>query len=236
MHIYSELDMADSFANCLKSNCIRRLPEFDFAYREVICQQGVADFVGLTSNGLLEKYKFDKLSSVDSCSQILSLLKMNSGRTFEYILKQTSLPESSLNRLLKEMLNNGYIAQNGKSYFRSIPDVSSQVNVWAFELKLSNWKRAIFQALQYKAFANYSVVVFPFEKANLLEKNIHYFKDLNVGVLLFNLQTKNNKWLFYPKKEHPISRWHSFFLIGKITNISSEENLVLCDGIQEQVY
>lgn len=224
---YSEFEMANAFEKALNNNEISRLPNFDFLFREALCQQGIADFIGLNSNGIIDVYKFDSVSSVESCSQILSLLKTNSGRTFDFLQRQTGLSTNSLSRILKEMLSNKYITIENDLFYRCISDISKQINVWAFELKLTNWKRALFQALQYKSVSNYSSVVFPFNKKNILEVNLHFFKELNVGVLLYDLENRHYKWLYYPKKEHPISKWNAFFTLGKLIQVSSDENIII---------
>ena len=226
MKIYTEFEMADSFLELLKENSLTRLPKFDYVFREVTCPQGIADFVALTSNGLMTQYSFDRVSSIESCCQILTFLKNNSGRTLKYVCSQTGLDIINAKKYIREMIHNGYVREEKGLLYRNIPDVSSHTLSWAFELKLTNWKRAIFQALQYKAFSNYSIVVFPYEKEKVLVKNIHFFKELNVGLLLFDVSEHKIKWLYYPKKDNPISKWHSFFTIGKITNQgSSEKNI-----------
>lgn len=226
MFEYTEMEMADAFSEAIKNRSVTRLPLFDCVFREVMCPQGIADFVGLTSDGLLSKYRFDRLSSIENCSRILSILKLHSGRHIEYVSLQTGLPILTLNRLLKEMESNKYIKRSGDLFYRCIPDVSTQTSAWAFELKLNNWKRAIFQALQYKAFANYSIVVFPYEKKAVIESNLHYFKELNIGVLLFDVYTRQSRWVFFPLKDRPISKWHTFFLLGKIISVSSDDNIM----------
>lgn len=224
---YSEFEMANSFEANLNKNRVPRLPSFDCLFREALCQQGIADFVGLNFNEKIDIYKFDNIYSIENYIKILSLLKKKSGRTFKYLQKQTSLSENMLLRILKEMISNKYIKVENNLYYRYVSDVSKQVNVWAFELKLANWKRALFQALQYKSISNYSIVVFPFNKQNVLNNNLHYFKELNVGVLLFDLESEQFKWLYYPKKEHPISKWNSFFTLGKLFQSSSEECVIV---------
>ena len=81
---------------------------------------------------------------------------------------------------------------------------SFDVDLWAFELKLKNWKRALYQATQYKSFSSNVFTVFPNYKKDLLEKNIHYFKNLNIGCILMNTDTNEISILNYPKKEELI--------------------------------
>lgn len=124
------------------------------------------------------------------------------------------------------MLNNGLVIEKDDLYFLAVNDDPNKNNIWAFELKLSNWKRALFQALQYKAFANYVAVVLPHEKEKVLQQNLSTFISLNVGVLLFDPKAKKAKWLRRPKKEPSISKWQTLFMLAKISNQYSKENKI----------
>ena len=75
------------------------------------------------------------------------------------------------------------------------------VDLWAFELKLKNWKRALYQATQYKAFSSNVFTIFPSYKKDLLEKNLYYFKNLNIGCILMDSDTNELTVLNYPQKE-----------------------------------
>lgn len=228
MSEFTELEMANAFECALKTSLVKGIPNFDILYREVSCQQGIPDFVGLSSAILIQNYDFSHLTATESCSIILSLLKRNSGRKKEYIKEKTALSDATLNRALKELRSNGLIVERNNLYFLSINESSQQNSIWAFELKLSNWKRALFQALQYKAFANYVAVVLPYEKENILRKNLSAFITLNVGVLLFDPKALKSKWLRRPKKESSISKWQTLFLLGRISDQHSQENKILC--------
>jgi hypothetical protein len=228
MDEFTELEMADAFEHTLKASLVKGIPNFDILYREVSCQQGIPDFVGLSSAVLIQNYDFSNLTATESCSIIMSILKRNSGRRKEYIKEKTALSDATLNRALKELLSNGLIVEKNNLYFLSINDNSQKDSIWAFELKLSNWKRALFQALQYKAFANYVAVVLPYERENILRKNLSTFITLNVGVLLFDPKGQKSKWLRRPKKEVSISKWQTLFLLGKISNQHSQENKIPC--------
>ena len=228
MDEFTELEMANAFEHALKASLVKGIPNFDILYREVSCQQGIPDFVGLSSAVLIQNYDFSNLTATESCSIIMSILKRNSGRRKEYIKEKTALSDATLNRALKELLFNGLVVEKNNLYFLSINGNSQKDSIWAFELKLSNWKRALFQALQYKAFANYVAVVLPYERENILRKNLSTFITLNVGVLLFDPKSQKSKWLRRPKKEASISKWQTLFLLGKISNQHSQENKIPC--------
>lgn len=225
MRELTELQMSIAFDNVLRSSYINGIPPFDLVYREVICQQGVADFVGLTNSNFELFNHLEELSHLESSSQILSLLKPKAGRTKSYLKSKTGLSDITLNRVLKDLCEKKYIIKSNNVYTLSDKFNFSKINIWAFELKLSNWKRASFQALQYKAFANYTVVVFPYEKETILREHRNSFRELNIGILLFDTATLKTKWILHPKKEQPISKWHTCFTLGKMANQFSQEQL-----------
>lgn len=224
---FSELDMANAFEIALRKKLIKGVPEFDVLYREVTCQQGIPDFIGLPSEENIINCDFSLLSSVESSSMILSFLKYHSGRKKAYIREKTGLSDGTLNKTLKELIANNFIVESDNLYYLSPSVAPENNNIWAFELKLSNWKRALFQSLQNKAFANYSIAVFPMEKEKILHQNIAVFTNLNVGVLLFDFSSGNSKWLRQPKKERALSKWQTLFLLGKVSSQKSQETRIL---------
>lgn len=62
------------------------------------------------------------------------------------------------------------------------------VNSWAFEMKLSNWSRALMQAYRYKAFSDISFVLLDDTYISRALTNLNRFKRANVGLASINLQ------------------------------------------------
>lgn len=220
---YSEYEMSMTFECAINKQSIKGLPSFELIFKEVPCKQGIPDFVCLSSARFIQTHDFSNLSSTESSSIILSLLKHNAGRRKSYIKKKTNISDATLNRVLRELQSNDFIIERDNLYYLSTEDVPTNDTIWAFELKLSNWKRALFQALQYKAFANYSVVVFPYEKEKVLRQNLRIFLEFNVGILLFDSKSQKAKWLRRPQKEKSISKWQTLFLLGTISKQHSDE-------------
>ena len=50
MNEFTELEMANVFEEMLTASLIKGLPDFSVLYREVACQQGIPDFIGLLSD------------------------------------------------------------------------------------------------------------------------------------------------------------------------------------------
>lgn len=58
---------------------------------------------------------------------------------------------------------------------------------FAFEMKLSNWKRALAQAFRYRAFAEVSFVVMDSKYINRALRQIEKFQIANIGLLSIDL-------------------------------------------------
>jgi hypothetical protein len=94
-------------------------------------------------------------------------------------------------------------------------ETSESMHVWAFELKLKNWKRALYQAFRCKSFADWVFVVLPSEKRSLALKNVDLFRSLDVGLCVFDLSSsqveqlhvpEQNKRFFKPYREFAVDR------------------------------
>jgi hypothetical protein len=66
------------------------------------------------------------------------------------------------------------------------PQRGSNLELWAYELKLRDWKRALYQALRYRKFASRVCVVMPPNAKHLLQQNSGLFRRLGVGALVFD--------------------------------------------------
>jgi hypothetical protein len=71
-------------------------------------------------------------------------------------------------------------------------------NVYAFETKLKNWRKAFQQAYRYSYFADISCIVIPPEVAKPALKNLELFKTCNVGLWLFDHKNTIIEQVFTP--------------------------------------
>ena len=217
-----EFEVLDSFERVLKASLIKELPAFERVFREL---QGSADFVGFPHEKLIGTYDFSKLSSLEHGSLVLSILKYNSGRTKDYIKERTGITDTALNRALRELKANDFLVKKKNLYFLSKSFVQESDNIWAFDLKAPNWKRALQQATLYKAFANYVVAVRPSDEEEALQEKLELFAELNVGLLLFNPQSLEYKWLRRPLKDNALSKWQKLFFLGRLSAQHYQESL-----------
>lgn len=223
----TESVMADAFGECLRSGVFASFPSFDSVYREVVCQQGIADFI-TTVNIRSQAPNIDKIDSLQRASEtsirILSLLKRASPRSMEHLIKKSGLTDQTVMRALSHLMADGMITKTDSgNYLLSNAWYMHPVQLWAFELKLTDWRRALFQALQCKAFATCVVTVFPMERRKLLELHLDKFRTMRVGVMLFDTYTHDYHVLLRPLKSRPASHMHYLYAFSQIASMSIQE-------------
>lgn len=76
----------------------------------------------------------------------------------------------------------------------------------AFEVKVSNWRKALTQAYRYRYFANSSIIVLPTEKLRTPLKYLDTFRKIKVGLWGFDKNKNLLKKIFTPKISKPLSK------------------------------
>ena len=132
----------------------------------------------------------------------------------------------SENRLRKKVLRNREFhailqSESESLYFQlepkglfGIPDIvlievsyknKSRINqTYAFELKLSNWKRALIQAYRYRSFANRSFVILDYSHIAPAINNIEQFRRSGIGLMSID-KAGELKSYYFPKYRRPFS-------------------------------
>ncbi|MDD5005874.1 MAG: hypothetical protein PHS93_05150 [Candidatus Omnitrophica bacterium] len=219
----SEAFLAATFEDCLRKKCFNEFPEFKLIAREISCRQGIADFITISGHGLEKKY-FAKINhvfdgSTESYIKVFSLLRHLIPRSKKYIIENSGLSLKTIKSILTNLRHKKAILELPNGYFILSPKWRiKSMELWAFELKISNWKRALFQSLQYRAFADRLIIVFPVEKENLILKNIGQFKKFKIGVMVFDALKQKYKILLPPIKNKPASEAHRLFAFSRITS------------------
>ncbi len=159
---YTERQMGDAFEVALNTpGGLSGIEPFDGIYREISCRQGRPDFIALRNKenkGILTPPESSGLVG----PSILSLLKPKATRTLSYILEHSEFSEKSIRQALKELINTGHIETVKTGSYKLGESYNYlKTELWAFELKLDNPKRAVFQAQQCRAYADRVIIVVP---------------------------------------------------------------------------
>jgi len=207
------------------------LPIFDSVFKEVPSVQGIPDYIGVKfdkNEKFNRQIQFIERSYLSSASAILSLTKLHSARTEEYYITKTGLSKSTVRKTILYLLKKNILTtvDNKKKYVFSSDFKVPNISIWAFELKLENWKRAYFQAFQYKTFANYTVIVFPKDKENVVRVHLDEFKKMNIGIILFNPILCSYETLLKAKKSKPLSQRDALFMQGQLLNMYNRKTRI----------
>jgi len=188
--------------------------------REVDCHRGRADIVcAVIRKNILDYSTLKHLGvslSQPAKAKILSWFDKRSPNSVEYISKVTGLVEKTVRRHLRDMLELGFVESNANGTWVlskkfKLPDIE----IWAFEVKLHNWKRAFYQALRYRGFSHHIIVVMPAEYSKIPVKNIELFREMNVGLMAIDQQGKL-EFIEKPQREKPSSKRHHLYALGQI--------------------
>lgn len=81
----------------------------------------------------------------------------------------------------------------------SIEHLASSIKVVAFELKISDWKKAFQQAFRYTYFADTSIIVMPKNGVNRALPYLQKFRDSRIGLWEFDMKSMKIKKHYTPR-------------------------------------
>lgn len=238
----SEQKMADVFEKLLRdTRRTSEFPPFHSIFREVKCQQGIADFIAIAGNYPSRETRkvlkdIHRISN-NSTFHILALLKHRAPRTESFITRSTGLSNQIVRRILKQLEHRAMIKKVRSGGVILGPQWRPpKFDLWAFELKLKNWKRALFQALQYRAFATHVVIVLPKERSKIVMRHLDKFKTMKVGVMMFDINKRKHEIIIQPAKVTPSSKLHYFHTLGNLIAISNGDHYGVVHMKREDFY
>ena len=164
-----------------------KLGLFPVCGEEFACGEGVADLVqgwldadimtSLTPEG------WQVLQAI-TASRIFCRLRTDGSSSPQRLAQMTGTSQRTVQAYLGEMLAHGLVVAADDEVAvprggRFLPSTE----IWAFELKLTDWRRALYQALRYKSFAHYAIVAMPtcYARRALAEKEA--FCRFGIGLL-----------------------------------------------------
>lgn len=176
---------------------------------ELDCTQGIADVVTACPNGhafLPAAATHAKLKGFSlSTAKILSALRGKRISCFEELETKTGLSRETVRSQLRVLERLAIIEHSRNKLIRLNHPVRSPFKeIFAYEVKVKDWKSGLRQARSYRSFAHRAVLVLPLERLDSLRKQRQVFKRFNVGLLGVG-KHGDLKWLYKPKKTEPIS-------------------------------
>jgi hypothetical protein len=193
---------------------------------ELTARNGVADFVltptSLSGPKLEWARKLAAGISSPAAAGVVAALNSTYPTSVDVIAKRADLSRSTVSRVIRQLTAGGVAWGDSANGIRLLHPVrESDVELWAYELKLRDWRHGMYQALQYRAFAHSVAIVLPQQAAKIVISHLGRFRAYNVGVMIFDPKTGHLRVLVRPKRSKPGSMAHYLFaLAGFIRSVS----------------
>jgi hypothetical protein len=214
---YTEEEMADAFERLLKAgHTLPGVGRLSRVFREVDCQRGRADFVAL-ARGTTRFLSGKSISAKFSGSLVLSFLHERAPRSLAYLSEHSGLSLRVVTTAVAELVERRYaLRTNSGSYLLNPARALRQVQVWAFELKLDKPKRAVFQAQQYRSFAQRVLIVVPPSQLALYTRFHLAIRRWGIGLATFEPVTGEFVIHRPPRIGDPHSRHHQAYALFQL--------------------
>jgi hypothetical protein len=181
----SEADLVDAF---LASSEVSRVG--DVVLREFETLAGIPDVVavqnlGRRCNMLDEVRAFAGL--VNGQARVVACLSQSRPHSVSYLCGRTGLEPSYVIRLVADLRRKGLVEVTSRGSVQLGPAFALPlVSFMAFEFKLTNWQRALSQAVRHQSFADKTMVIMPTPKEGVLRDSADAFRRLGVGSAVFD--------------------------------------------------
>lgn len=184
---YSEKEMAQAFRRLLLSeNGLPGVGCFGAIYREISCRQGRPDFIALRYISPSDRDNSINVPGLVGPA-ILQYLKPKAPRTFDYLVNKLEFGRESIRKSLRLMIESGYIEQLKSGSYRFAPGMNHEKpEIWTFELKLNNPRKAVFQAQQSRAYSERAIIVVPPGQERNYERFRETMQRWHIGLANFN--------------------------------------------------
>jgi len=201
--------------------------------KRIICREldvwhGIADVVVATANGsigwagLLIPAHLKHLNL--TTTKLLAQLRFGSYKSLDEIAKSTGFSNRTLWEHLQTLEAAGLVRCKGSNARLLRATRSPFVDVAAYEVKVSDWRHALYQATHYRSFANRCSVALPDAKAKAVAIHRETFKRFGIGLLGIKAPATIN-WYVKPVRRMPFST--SRMLLSSVEILKRKESRIL---------
>lgn len=183
-----EEHFVNSFENYLEQRALPRRNKKDKYYhvREfTLYGYGTADMLLVPKSRLKKSDKgvpfFLKIANSPSLSKLLLHLPKTRNINKKKLTQKIGISKDTLNKFLR-FLSVHTLVDNKNHSISDLDNIIPKFELWAFEAKIVDWKKAVKQAYRYGNFANRTIVILPKKAAKSAQKNLAIFRRLKVGL------------------------------------------------------
>jgi hypothetical protein len=184
---------------------------------ESTCSEGRADVVWGRFEPGRSPAQFREHSALlrnPTASRLLAALRQRAAQSEPDLLQRLGVTLPVLRKWLRALLQAGFVVETSDHRFRTIScRVFPIVEICSFELKLKDWRRALYQATRYRSFSHRVFVVMPSERANAAFMYQDSFRKANIGLVSHDT-TGDSKVLIRPAKRQPYAGYRTIMALG----------------------
>ena len=216
-----ECELSKSFQRSTDPTLWSRRPGGTWAVaRESACSEGRADLVWgrfEESRSLRELRRHAHLLQNPTSSRILATLYREVSLSADDLVKRIGISRPVLRKWLRMLGEAGLIEEDDENlYGLTAPRKLPKVEICAFELKLKNWQRALYQATRYRSFSHRVFVVMPERSAQVAYKQKHLFERASVGLVSHDTSGKS-RILVRSTMRPPHAMYRTIMAIGMLS-------------------
>lgn len=194
--------------------------------RELGGLQGRADLVDAYIQDLPSAVSYEVLASSLSSptkARLLAILRYGAHRSRAYLAAATGLSNHSLGGHIRQLENVGLVnVHNNSTVSLGCPLPWSMVDIVAYEGKLSNWRRALHQAIGYRSFSRSVWIVMPASGARHAKKLATVFRINGIGLIAIT-EDGGEHIEIRSRIRRPASRRLYLMAVGAVINRFLEE-------------
>lgn len=220
-----ESELSASFRQHANPALWTRKPRGNWARTdESRCSEGRADIVW----GRFEKgsspaklRQHSALLQNPTASRVLATLHQGLAQSEDDLKRRIGVTTPVLRRWLRALRDARLVTLTQDERYRAAPRKTLvPAEICSFELKLRNWRRALYQATRYRSFSHRVFVVMPAENANTAYKHGETFRKANIG-LVAHEASGQSRVLIRPQKRKPHARYRTIMALGMLCELSS---------------
>jgi hypothetical protein len=154
-------------------------------------------------------------------SRVLSALRGKKTLGEEELRSMVGVSLAVLRKAIRNLVGAALVISLAERLYRLARHVSfPKVEICAFEMKLDNWKRALYQSTRYRGFSHRVFVVMPACAPKSVVENKAIFAKMGIG-LMTHATDGSTKVLVRPSKKNPRSGHQSLMALGLLLSRGS---------------
>lgn len=196
-----EIDLVKKFLEFKKDDLSHSITTI-----EVPVRWGNIDIVSIKNNFMPFNDEQCLVLSKVSNARIFLKTKKNQGISKTKLLSINGMSSSTIENSINQLIKSGLVVKNNNLYYRNIDFSFPKVVISGYEAKLSDYNKAVYQAIINKEYVDYSYMVFPMDVAQKILNTKSEFLISN-GIGLIGVSNKKQKVLLKPKKIKEIKQY-----------------------------